>query len=229
MASWMVHLRVSDALLERYPRLCATEFTVGNIAPDSGVPNADWSTFTPDTKTSHFKVPDQTGKLAVAPDLFASKYFTDQQIKGYTENQLSFYLGYYVHLLTDVQWVNEIVAESIERDREAYLADPSSAVWKWKRDWYDLDYLYLRDHPGFSAFEIYASAEGFRNDYMDEFSLDAFDNRRAYITDFYRKVQGNLDREYPFLSRERMDIFVASTAKLIEKTLFSRLSEKGIL
>jgi len=223
MASWMVHLRVAEQLRTRYPRLCATEFIVGNIAPDSGVPNADWSAFTPDTKTSHFKVKADGGKWVVSTECFVEKYFTESQVRAYNERQLSFYLGYYTHLLTDLRWVAEIVSESIAADRDAYHSDPSAAIWEWKRDWYDLDYLYLRDHPDFPAFEIYASAKGFQNDYMEEFSPDAFDNRRAYITDFYRKVQGNLDRDYPYLSKKRMDLFVKTTADRIEEQLFSGL------
>lgn len=41
MASWMVHLRIADLLLSQISGLCPTEFIVGNIAPDSGVPNED--------------------------------------------------------------------------------------------------------------------------------------------------------------------------------------------
>lgn len=228
MASWMVHLRVADELRTRYPQISETEFIVGNIAPDSGVPNADWSAFSPDTKTSHFKRMTEDGAWEVSTDFFAAKYFSKEQISQYTNKQLSFYLGYYAHLLTDIRWVNEIVAESIAADRDAYDADHSAAIWKWKQDWYDLDHLYLRDHPHFPAFAIYDAAKGFRNEFMEEFSADAFDDRRAYITDFYRKVQGNLDREYPYLTRERMDRFVKSTADRIDRELFSELARCGI-
>ena len=37
MASWIVHLRIADQLLDRIPDLRSTEFVVGNIAPDSGM------------------------------------------------------------------------------------------------------------------------------------------------------------------------------------------------
>ena len=55
MASWMVHLRIADRLLDQFPDLSPIEFIVGNIAPDSGVPNEDWSAFSPPTSVSHFK------------------------------------------------------------------------------------------------------------------------------------------------------------------------------
>ena len=53
MASWIVHLRIADQLLDRIPDLRSTEFVVGNIAPDSGIPNADWSAYTPSLSLIH--------------------------------------------------------------------------------------------------------------------------------------------------------------------------------
>ena len=56
MASWMVHLRIADRLLDSLPGLSAVDFVVGNIAPDSGIPNEDWSELSP---TSGWIVPFQ--------------------------------------------------------------------------------------------------------------------------------------------------------------------------
>ena len=49
MATWMVHLRIADGIMKEIPKLERQEFIMGNIAPDSGVPNEDWSVFTPNT------------------------------------------------------------------------------------------------------------------------------------------------------------------------------------
>ncbi len=203
MASWMVHLRIADRLLNVLPGLSPVEFIVGNIAPDSGVPNEDWSAFTPDTNISHFK----GMKKMADPDAFAARYFTPELRKGYNEKQYSFYLGYLTHLMTDVLWVQKIYRPTKKMFPEQFAADPNF-LWTVKEDWYDLDYKYLRDHPGFRAFRVYLGAVGFRNDFMAEFSADAFDNRRAYITDFYLQGKENLDREYPYLKESRMDAFV---------------------
>ena len=54
MATWMVHLRIADGIMKEIPKLERQEFIMGNIAPDSGVPNEDWSVFTPNTNVSHF-------------------------------------------------------------------------------------------------------------------------------------------------------------------------------
>ena len=62
MASWMIHLRSADTLLNQIVNLSAEEFIMGNIAPDSGVPNEDWSKFTTSTTVSHFRRDTGTGK-----------------------------------------------------------------------------------------------------------------------------------------------------------------------
>lgn len=204
MASWMVHLRIADKLLDKIPGLSPTEFIVGNIAPDSGVPNEDWSAFSPDKKVSHFK---GAGNMAI-PESYAEKYFTLDQRSGYNEQQFSFYLGYLTHLITDVLWVRDVYAPSKDKFPELWASEGKNSIWKLKADWYDLDFKYLRDHPGFRAFRLYLGAAGFVNDFMDEFSTDAFDNRRQYITGWYLEGRENLDRKYPFLTEQEMTVFV---------------------
>ena len=220
MASWMVHLRVADALLDKIDGLQETAFVVGNIAPDSGVPTPDWSAYVPDKKTSHFQI-SEGGTTEKSIAHFVSLYFTEDMRKAYSPKQYSFYLGYIVHLWTDVLWKAKIWYPSVDRYREAYESDPKDMTKKWKRDWYDLDFLFLRDHPNFRAFEIFEEAAGFENSYLDIFAKDAFDDRRKHITRFYRKKHENLDREYPYLTKIEMDKFVEDAVQYIEKALSS--------
>ncbi len=210
MASWMVHLRIADKLLDIIPDLSPTEFIVGNIAPDSGVPNEDWSAFSPPTKVSHFK---SAGKKA-NPEAFAAKYFL--RPSEYNRKQYSFYLGYLTHLLTDVLWSEQVARPSLDRFGKTDAPDREEFIWKLKQDWYDLDFKYLRDHPDFRAFHIYRNAVDFRNDYMEEFAPDAFDNRRQYIAAFYLEGKDNLDRDYPYLTEAEMDGF---TEQAVHKIL----------
>lgn len=206
MASWMVHLRLADKLLDRIPDLSPTEFVVGNIAPDSGVPNEDWSVFTPSKTVSHFKLNDQAPKSIHIPS-FVGQYFTPELRNGYDKQAYSFYLGYLTHLLTDCLWSERIPIPNPDcEDRTAF-------VNKVKEDWYDLDYLYLRKHPNFRAFSVFDQAVGFKNTYMDIFAPDAFDNRRQYITGFYREPNDHLDREYPYLTEAEADAFVEQAAE----------------
>ena len=216
MASWMVHLRIADILLNEIPNLSAQEFIVGNIAPDSGVPNEDWSQFTPSTTISHFRT--HRHKKA-DPLAFTEKYFNQHQRVQYTKEEFSFFLGYLVHLMTDVSWSNNILYPAKKRFADEWNADSSACIWRMKEDWYDLDFMYLRDHPTFPAFRVYLDAAGFENRFMEEFSVDAFENRRQYITGFYLAGKDNIDRHYPYLTKDEMDLFVKQTAENIRKTL----------
>ena len=176
MASWMVHFRIADALLERREELPQTEFVFGNIAPDSGVPNEDWSAFTPSGDLSHFKTTDKDGLKDIHIDKYCAAYLTAEQYKQYTPRQRAFYLGYLTHLLTDIEWVERIVRPSKERFRELYEKDKKEWIWTLKKDWYDLDFLFLRENPEFRAFCLYEKAVGFENEFMDFYARDAFEN-----------------------------------------------------
>lgn len=220
MASWMVHLRIADKLLDKIPSLAPVEFIVGNIAPDSGVPNEDWSKFTPSTQISHFRKDsgEKVGKVIDIP-AYIQRYFTPELQKGYSERQYAFYLGYLTHLLTDILWADKIAAPSFRKHIGENTSVKDPLVWKIKEDWYDLDYLYLREHPGFRAFRVYLGAVGFVNEFIEEFAADAFDNRREYITSFYLRENDHLDREYPYLTQSEMDAFVENSAAEIPELL----------
>lgn len=215
MASWMVHLRVADKLLDLIPDISPVAFIVGNLAPDSGIPNDDNVTFTPDISVSHFGV--KSGKDNA--DAFVSKYFTPTQRIGYSEDAYAFYLGYLTHLLTDLLWAQQIARPSFRQFLGGEPPYPTESIRPIKDDWYDLDRKYLRDRPGFRAFRAYLGAVGFRNCFMEEFSEDAFENRRQYITDFYLQPADGLDRAYPYLTESRMNAFVDGSVREISDIL----------
>lgn len=220
MASWMVHFRVADAMCDVLARLSPTEFIFGNIAPDSGVPNADWSAFTPSSEISHFRTTDPDGLKEIHIDQYTDAYLRAEQWEGYTQAQRSFYLGYLAHLLTDILWADKIVRPSKVKFQEMYERDRNEWIWTLKKDWYDLDFLFLREHPNFRAFCIYEGAVGFENEFLDFFAKDAFENRREYICGFYRGGREGLDREYPYLTEQEMDRFVFDCVDSLKKSEF---------
>ena len=228
MASWMVHLRVADKLLSVFPMLNPTEFVVGNIAPDSGLPNGD-GTYTPDKDQSHFRTDHNSEHPSPDPALFMSQYMTPSQWAMYTPRERSFYLGYYAHLLTDVAWVDNIFRPCMEQHKNESENDPHGFInGPLKRDWYDLDYLYLKEHPNFRAWEIYKAAEGFDNTYIDRFARHAFADRQQFIVWFYSQEKDNLDRVYPYLTKERAEEFVVQTAVEIAEELKRFVSKKRL-
>ncbi len=219
MASWMVHLRVADKLLEKIEGLEDSSFILGNIAPDSGVPNEDWSVFSPPGNVTHYRTKPED-KTFIDIDKYTEDYFTKEKIKGYSPKEYSFFLGYYTHLLTDIEWTRMVHSEGVnEENAKKENMSLSDFIWKNKEDWYDLDFLYLEQHPDFRAFDIYESTEDITNVFMKEFAEDAFENRREYICGYYRSNNhGNLHREYKYLTKERSDRFVDETVqKILEK------------
>ncbi len=216
MASWMVHLRVADKILDRIESLDKSAFVLGNIAPDSGVPNEDWSSFDPPGNVTHFRTRPEE-KTFIDVDKYVREFFSDEKIKNYTNREYSFFLGYYTHLLTDIEWIKMVHSEGVseenaKKENMSYI----DFVWKNKKDWYDLDFLYLEEHPQFRAFHIYEDAEDIKNVFMDAFSEDAFENRREYICGYYRSDNhGDLHRNYQYLTKERSDRFVEETVEII--------------
>ena len=215
MATWMVHLRIADRLIDYICGLSRTEFVVGNIAPDSGIPNEDWSVFSPSADISHFKTTDTDGFKNIHLNEYVDKYYSVELRKQYDTRQKSFYLGYLTHLLADKMWADSIVRPSKDRFIELFKKNKEEWIWTLKKDWYDLDFLYIKSNPNFRAFSIYNNAIGFDNKYLSFFTKDAFDIRRNYITGFYNEKRDNLEREYPYLAEEEMDFFVDESAEKI--------------
>ena len=219
MASWLIHLRVADKLLDRIPGLSPIEFIMGNMAPDSGVPNEDWTAFSPSTAVSHYRVDDGSGKKEIRLDRYWDSYFTPELRSGYNDQQYGFYLGYLTHLLTDMLWSDRI-ADPTRKKYAPEFESQGRRFWNTiKEDWYDLDFLYLKKHPGFRAFRAYLGSVGFVNRYLDFFAPDAFDDRREYITSFYLQDNDHLDREYPYLTEAEADQFVDYAAAEITARL----------
>ena len=208
MASWMIHLRVAQGIYQKLNLKNITEFVMGNIAPDSGIPTADGSGFVPDAELSHFRTVDENGIKNVHDDLFVERYFTKERRESYNEREYAFYFGYLVHLLTDKLWASKIVYGAKEKFSDLFEQD-NAAFWKKiKRDWYDLDFLYLKKYPEFEAFEIYEGIKEFKNNYLDFFAEDAFIQRKKFIIEFYREGVEKVKEREKYISLDELDAFV---------------------
>ena len=104
-------------------------------------------------------------------DKFILEYFNDELKKTYTKKEYSFFLGYYVHLLTDIEWTDNIYMSLLNSYPDEAKSDLYKLVWTAKADWYDLDFLYLKQHPDFRAFSIYESCVDYDNVFMDMFDI----------------------------------------------------------
>lgn len=163
MATWIAHLRIADFLLQRFHGLQETEFIVGNLAPDSGVPNQDWSCYEPPSQVSHFR--DEENQVQYK--LFADQHFTKEQQKSFHNRQFSFYFGYLTHLMTDILWDEWVVEPCKQKHGQEAAEDKKEFTRKMKADWYDLDFLFLSKIRAFGMAECMKNAVGFVNTYMD--------------------------------------------------------------
>lgn len=75
-------------------------FCVGNIAPDCNVENEDWTVFAPSKEVTHWM--NGQSKLTVDYEGFYSRYIKDWSF--ISNEQYSFFMGYYSHLITDVEF-----------------------------------------------------------------------------------------------------------------------------
>lgn len=145
MGTWISHLRIAEILFERIPGLDEVAFTFGNLSPDSGIPNADWTEFDPPKEVTHFLRRGE-GEHAIHDLVYYQEYLTDihprDNVKLY-----SFRLGYFFHLICDIMWARCIVPATKREFKHLYDHDPQRAVGIVKDDWYGLDQLYVRAHP----------------------------------------------------------------------------------
>lgn len=212
MASWMMHLRVADAVMDKLDGLSPREFVMGNQAPDSGIPNANGIDYTPSSVISHFKVyrPDGTRYINV-PDYIA-RYFNPEMRKSYSIEPYSFFLGYLVHLLTDALWNDQVYKPTLGLYPEECAADRKNLIKKIKSDWYEQDLLYLAKHPNLRTYAIFRQCNAFPNRYIAFFPENAFDERRKYVIEYYQQKHSPAC-DHLYLTTEQADNFVLTCSQ----------------
>lgn len=225
MASWIIHLRIAEKIYKQTYIPSVTEFVLGNIAPDSGLPNEDWSAYVPDKAVSHFYRTDETGKSHIDEQLYIDRHFSDSQRLGYNKQEYSFHFGYLTHLLTDKLWARDIGEPAKTSFAALYKSDCAGFYRMIKGDWYDLDFMFLKTNPDFEAFRIYADSDDISNAYLDFFAEDAFSRRREFIVDFYRNGAANVEYRDTYISPEQLGHFVDTTADEIIKMCSKYIEE----
>jgi hypothetical protein len=152
MGTWISHLRIAEKLLEHFPELDEVTFTFGNLSPDSGIPNTDWTEFDPPKEVTHFLHKGE-GEHAIHDLVYYREYLAD--LKPEDDIQLySFRLGYFFHLICDIMWARCIVPTTKQEFKHLFDEDPGKAVGIVKDDWYGLDQLYVRDHPESNFWQV---------------------------------------------------------------------------
>ncbi len=240
MASWMMHFRVANVLLQdgRWSDPAddvQAAFVLGNVAPDSGQPTPDGG-YTPDKSTSHFMrrfegVPAGQNPERCDPSLLAKEWLTPA-LKRNDPVAAAFYLGYLCHLVTDNAWVRDFIYPAKERFGHLRLTDgvetPEGVARFYaflKKDWYDMDFLYVRRHSELPAYRLFLAAENIDNRYLPFFPADAFERKRGEIEDFYRKGAANVEEREVYISEEEASAFIGRVAAEIRGTFGNFFAE----
>jgi hypothetical protein len=217
MGTWISHLRIAEQLLTAIPQLDEVAFIYGNLAPDSGLPNADWSAFDPPKEVTHFLGPREADEGRIKDLEFFRGYLADLKADD-DRRQYSFALGYFMHLLCDNLWAKRIVSAS-KRDYAQLLAERGREAWGiLKDDWYGLDVLYVRDHPECSFWRVVMQTPN-PPAYLSFVPEAGLHHQLDHIRQFYSQpdLSWVLGRPYPYLNETTMMRFVDDAMQALVK------------
>jgi hypothetical protein len=212
MGTWICHLRVAEKLLETWTDLDGTAFAFGNLAPDSGIPNHDWTVFDPPKEITHFLHRGE-GESKIRDLEFYRAHLQHQPRTDVAE--FSYRLGYYAHLITDRLWTR-LLNPGMKRAAAALFETRGFDAWsELKRDWYDLDHRFVRAHPE-SLFWRTIAAHPVPDVTLELAPRSALVAQMAYIRDFYASDEArDLERVYLHLNEASMTRFVQHSADVI--------------
>lgn len=239
MATWVTHLMIADMVMKQCPKLDRHGFCVGNIAPDCNVENKDWTSFTPSREVTHWMSSDR--KVAADGDKFYMEYIEKRKNEIQSQEQYSFLLGYYSHLITDAAFQLFIRDEKKVKDTwDRIKADEKmrERAIGYQEDWdsikkiipyqermheiYSMEAEYLRDNPDSGYLTEILPLKEFP-DYIDYLPHGCI-VRKIGVMGYKPKVDENLTNPI-VMSREEFCTFVDDAVKLV----VSKLNEKSEL
>ena len=234
MATWGAHFRIAEKLLKEYPNLSRGYFAIGNIAPDCGLPNKNWSSFTPPKAISHFAVSKMSNFLEIDSDKFILndigfffRYLKDinlDSLQGYE----SFLLGYFTHLTTDNLWNYYIMKPLKEKHLKDFQQD-RNFIWKVKSDWYDLDKIYIKEKKDSLFWTDFLKAE-YTEDFLDFLPREGILKQTEFIKEFYQISKEEYlsisKKEFVYLKKDEMDDFILDSTQVILKILRQIFNKK---
>lgn len=216
MATWGVHMRIADYYIQNKLIKRPTLFVLGSVAPDCGYGVKDsFGEFTPPPEITHWA----PGGIKVYCEYW--KFRDEYLYPNIGKEDYEFYLGYYVHLLTDILWSTMMYLPTKILYADEYKNNPEF-LKVIKVDWYDLDYKFLRDHPDFTPYQLLKRNKKVK-DYLPYYEPGQLTVQTKFITDYYSDFSGRvLDREYTYLTERQMDNFIDCATEIINHDLKRR-------
>src|SRR5215216_1363660 len=214
MGTWISHLRVAENLLSHFPEVDEVTFTFGNLSPDSGIPNADWTEFDPPKEVTHFLRRGEE-EYAIQDLIYYQQYLAS--VKPEDDRKLySFRLGYFFHLICDIIWAKRIGQATKQQFKELIEKDRKEAFNLIKGDWYRLDQLYVRDHPEHIFWRVIMT-NPFPPSYLPFVKDNALHQQYDYIRKFYSEQEDKwfLAIPYQYLNEKTMTSIVNESVESV--------------
>ena len=218
MAAWLVHLRVAERLKELCGVTEESDYYVGALAPDSGRMVGAFE-YIPSKDVSHWK----TDGVGYAERFALNDGFADKDLfRERDEKKRCFFLGYYIHILTDTLYVRDVIHPAVRVcGREKWRAN----IDRIRANWYDIDFRFLAGHPGFRPLEAIGSVKEYPNESLDYFTRDDITERVLFVARLYKTGVPAAEPDFFHVTPVDIAQFVASAADSIAL----RLKEKGII
>lgn len=140
-------------------KLDKTGFYIGNIAIDSGKVNDDL-TCSPPKYITHWLKDESNGFECRYKDFFQT--FLNNTTDSFS---FSFYLGCVEHLIADNMWYQNVVIATKDKYRKE-LSENNKFILLPKKDWYDVDYLFVRDNYNFEPLKTLSTINNFKKIYI---------------------------------------------------------------
>jgi hypothetical protein len=158
MATWLTHLRVSERLIDKIKVSDNSLFFAGSIAPDTDI--------LPDI--SHWC--NNGDKTTCDVSSFYCKYISNHATSG----DFDFYLGYYVHLLTDVMWQKQKITSLKMLDKDT--------IRNVKESWRSVDYSFLSNQKEYYPIIAMRDTTKYEKQWFDYYTLSQVKELVEYIT-----------------------------------------------
>ncbi len=214
MATWVTHLRVSKRILEKlsHTQIDETAFYVGSIAPDSGKMIDDF-TYVPPKDVSHWKREDVSYDQRFEDN--AEFYKTYGEMENDVKRK-SFFLGYYVHILTDTIFVRDVI--------HPYMRAKGHDHWKAniaeiRAGWYEIDFRFMNSHRSFYPLELLKNVNEFPNTYLDYFDYDDITERVKNCVELYSDCKVRPNQRFLTITEDGMYELIGYMTETITKIL----------
>ncbi|HNR05023.1 MAG: hypothetical protein PHI04_02920 [Clostridiaceae bacterium] len=211
MASWLTHLRVAEKIKQKIPEIDFPYFLIGSIAPDSGVSDEKQRNYTPSKEITHYRYQKDDSISDMDDSVFFDSYLKPEKIMTRSDSTRSFLWGYYFHLITDKLWLEEyFMPLKIQYENESDKGDKDFVDFI-REEMVSLDFEYLE----LEGMELINQLKDFNGNisFFSEFDSDYIYECKDRIADFYSGEPINLNKEYKYLTPQKIEDFVVKAAE----------------